>query len=243
MENAKKKLPKIFELKETICDLNCDLDAERVVTKELCHNLENPMNADRWREVGDIIPDEDILRAKMAILGQRWSENKELLMEKELVLEEVTNLTQALKKRGDSQKLCVQSIAQINNFYQTKARDIKRRMMSIVSELSMYQATALKLEDEKNRHEQWLESSRISFQSGEAPSDEAIKELNRLRNKYLSMTASPSRRPDPRNKKFYTSVNSKRTTAEPRPTAYIPDHDLIGLPKPVSNYCNVVFCI
>lgn len=91
------------------------------------------------------------------------------------------------------------------------------------------QATALRLQQEKMHREKTLEEATWRFEHGEAPSEEAIKELARsdrkrvmlaemalLKQEELMMTQQPD--------------NLVKTAAEPRPTAYIPDD--IGIPRP-----------
>lgn len=60
--------------------------------------LEDPSNKDRWRELGGEDPDEEALDAKISILEERLNSKKEQLLEKELILDEVTNLSEKLKK-------------------------------------------------------------------------------------------------------------------------------------------------
>ena len=53
-------------------------------------------------------------------------------------------------------------------------------MMAMVSELSMHQANALKLQQEVKGSEQALEQSYIRMERGEAPSVEAEREWHRM---------------------------------------------------------------
>lgn len=113
------------------------------------------------------------------MLQERLDEKKELLLEKELMLEEVTNLTvklrnQALGKRDETLHLATRA-----SEFQSKIRNTTRAMMALVAELSMYQATALKLQQEKHLRLGELDMCRTRTHHGEAPSLDAEKELYR----------------------------------------------------------------
>ena len=66
------------------------------------------------------------------------------------------------------------------NEYQAKIKDTTRKMMAIVSELSMNQAQAMKLQQEVRGHEQDLEQAYVRMERGEAPSEEAEREWLRM---------------------------------------------------------------
>ena len=53
-------------------------------------------------------------------------------------------------------------------------------MMALVSELSMNQASAMKLQQEVKEKEQELEQCYVRMERGEAPSEEAEREWNRM---------------------------------------------------------------
>ena len=100
-------------------------------------------------------------------------------------------------------------------------------MMATVSELSMYQATAIKLQQQQRIANIKLEQSKWRIVVGEPPTDEASAELRRRQRTRNSVPQSDGR---------VCATETIRTTAEPRPNAYIPDvtHGL-GIPKPYSS--------
>ncbi len=100
-------------------------------------------------------------------------------------------------------------------------------MMATVSELSMYQASAMKLTQENQARDDSLQAQQANL-DGSLPPSEGIEmewqrfeqDLDRRANEaaarnVLAETAPPQ---------------LTQTTAEPRPNAYIPDD--IGIPKP-----------
>lgn len=106
-------------------------------------------------------------------------------------------------------------------------------MMATVSELSMYQAAAMKLQQQKRAASTKLEESKWRLANNEPPTNEVASELRRRERAHCVLY-------DPRTSKIhkdeYRSSALVRTTAEPRPNAYIPDvaHGL-GIPKPYSS--------
>ena len=103
-------------------------------------------------------------------------------------------------------------------------------MMATVSELSMYQATAMKLQQTKHDRDMELEDARWRLQQGQAPTEAAEHawyraERERLRKIESAQSGGPTRMSD-----GMVPAAIVRTTAEPRPNAYIPDE--IGIPKP-----------
>lgn len=76
-----------------------------------------------------------------------------MLLEKELVFEEVTNLAEKLWKQAlDGWKSTLEIAEKINEF-KAKTTDISWKMLATVSELSMFQSKALKLQHEKDEKE------------------------------------------------------------------------------------------
>lgn len=65
---------------------------------DLSKQLEDPENKQRWRELEGEDPDEEALDAKISIIEERLNSKKEQLLEKELILDEVSNLVEKLKR-------------------------------------------------------------------------------------------------------------------------------------------------
>jgi len=229
---SRKRLPSMPELAEEVVSLQNSLRLERMATEQLCKDLETPSNSDRWRALPGEDPDYDQLAAKMAVLQERLNTKKESQLEKELVLEEVTNLTDKLKAKTDSGHESTLALARKVNEYQARIRDMTRRMMATVSELSMYQATAMKLQQQKKTAEQGVEEAKWRLAHGEAPTEEAAREWQRLQQRELAESEQTLKA------EALTAAHDGpivpqhvvRTTAEPRPNAYIPED--LGIPKP-----------
>lgn len=76
-----------------------------------------------------------------------------------------------------------------------------------------------------------MEEAIWRYDHGEAPSEEAIKELSRSdRQRVMVMEAALHRQEEIQ---MELPGNMLKTAAEPRPTAYIPDD--LGIPRPYGN--------
>jgi hypothetical protein len=174
---ARRRLPEVEINKIKIESLEIKLIAERRKTDQCSNLLEDPNNVERWRPLEGEDPSFEQLSLKIKTLEGRLDGKREQLLEKELVLEEVTTLTnrlrtQAISKR-DSAKLLVDKL----NDFQSKIRETTKKMLASVSELSMYQATALRLQQEKGVRENALEAANWRASHGEAPTEDSVKEL------------------------------------------------------------------
>jgi hypothetical protein len=72
--------------------LQGQLEEERRLSDELSAELEAPENSKRWRKLEGKDPEPEDLAAKLQVLEERVNDKKEQLLEKDLVLEEVSNL-------------------------------------------------------------------------------------------------------------------------------------------------------
>jgi len=226
---AKHRLPEREVHKKRIMELEVQIGQERKNIDDLSAKLEDPANGDRWRALEGEDPSTEQLLAKISILEDRLDQKREVLLEKELVLEEVTNLTDRLKKQAMSKRDGAKALATELNGLQTKIRDTTKLMLATVSELSMYQATALRLQQEKVSREKVLEEARWKLDHGQPPTEDAVKVWNRNERKRLANIETAIRREE----ELQESSDGKlgvKTAAEPRPTAYIPDD--MGIPKP-----------
>lgn len=228
---ARNKLPDMPDLAEKAEKLRAELQDQKSQTEILCKELEDPGNEERYRALEGEDPGLEQLSAKVAVLEARLEEKKEQLLEKELVLEEVTTLTQKLRNRASDGRDSTFKLAQRVNEFQSRIRDVTRRMMATVSELSMYQATAMKLQQEKNEKNGELEKMRWRISHGEPPTEDAEREWYRLEEQKLARReARLAKQQAVGTEGGMVPAVTVRTTAEPRPNAYIPDD--LGIPKP-----------
>ena len=192
-----------------------------------------PNNESRWRWVRQEPPDPDELRDKIRLLDERLNDKHEQLLEKELVLEEVTNLSNKLRDTANDGRDDTLKLAKQVNEYQAKIRARTRKMMATVSELSMYQASSMKLEQEKEDLEDLVKNAEERLNNGEPPVEGIEDEWARMEYRRMKIEEDNWQRQEAAQNaqpQMPTVQHVTRTTAEPRPNAYIPDE--IGIPKP-----------
>ena len=106
--------------------------------------------------------------------------------------------------------------------------------MAYVSELSMHQANALKLQQVVKEREAELEQCYMRMEKGEAPNDTMEREwLRSLRDEERRRQDGEQQQAAAVEEEQYTLPGGAVTTAEPRPNAYIPDDDAdLPIPRP-----------
>merc|ERR1712050_249653 len=120
------------------------------------------------------------LRAKIQDLEERLSDKKEALLEKELIIEEVTALSDKLRTQAVEGRQGTMELSQKVNAFQARIKDVTRKMMATVSELSMHQATAHKLQRERDEVCERAMTARERFNAGQAPTDTADAEFEKM---------------------------------------------------------------
>lgn len=230
IEVTRKQMPRMPAYAEQILGLQQELAMEREMTEMLCRDLETPSNSDRWRQLEGEDPDMEQLAAKVQVLEERLNDKKEQLLEKELVLEEVSSLSDKLRRQASDGRADTLALAKRVNEFQSRIKETTRKMMATVSELSMYQATAMKLQQEKHDREVELEDAGWRVKNSTAPNEETEHEWYRMERERLRRQEEAMERANRRAQESQMPAQITRTTAEPRPNAYIPDE--LGIPKP-----------
>jgi len=222
---ARMKLPDTPMWAERILELQNALTAARGVSDKLCAKLETPSTAQRWIALEGEDPDTEQLELRASELEQTLSVLKKELLDRELSLEELRGLSERLSTElhGAPDVKDGQSAASLGkqiNELQQKIRETTRRLMALVSEVSMYQAEAMKLTNEVDAGQKILVDAEIKLEKGQPPSIAAEQRWSL----FERMRAGPS------------TVENKQdlpSGPEPRPNAYIPDGlGAVGVPKP-----------
>ena len=84
---------------------------------------------------------------------------EEQCLEKDLILEQVNRLTERITNKVDTSKDDTLSLAKKVNQIQSQIKDTTKKMMATVSELSIAQASALKMQEEVKTKELLFEQS------------------------------------------------------------------------------------
>lgn len=194
--------------------------------------LETPENKGRVRLLKGQDPSPDALEEECEKLEERLAEQEQKLLEKELILEEESKLTDRLSKKADLGQMDTLQLAKQVNEYQRKLQDTTRKMMALVSELSMNQAETMRLQQDASDNRNLVEDAYRKLDMGLPPTDDAELEWSRMtRNEDMKVTRQLQKQQVEEEAEQYTVPGGMTTTAEPRPNAYIPD-DLSELPVP-----------
>ncbi|EPY29843.1 coiled-coil protein required for normal flagellar motility [Angomonas deanei] len=178
-------------------------------------------------------PSEEYIRlqAKCQDLESRMNDLNEKLREKELIYAEVSELSDRVGSQAESGKEHTLQMAKQVNQYQSNMRNKTRQIMSTIAELSLFQSSSIQAQQEVQRLEEIVAQAEERMAAGEAPFLEAEEEYER--EKQSNERYAEQLR---RNKERQNGVEPPRSTAEVRPTAYIPDGDLLGVPRPYGNH-------
>jgi len=238
MEATRKTLIRVPALDEQIASLQEQLLLARRASDQLSQELESPDNKERWRRLEGKIPDKEELVAKINQLEERLNDKKEQLLEKELILEEVSSLAGRLRQQAAEGRADTLELAKRVNDYQARIRSTTRGMMATVSELSMYQASSMKLAAEREDLDGEVAAARERTAEGAAPTEDAEREWLRMERDRMQLRESKmAAAADAAEAEALPNGPGARTTAEPRPNAYIPqDARSLGVPKPYGRY-------
>lgn len=86
LEVERQKMPDVPIYSEQVVSKNNELQIVKLKVKDLSEQLEDPMNVERFRDLGGEDPDQESLQIKIQVLEERLNNKKEALLEKELVL-------------------------------------------------------------------------------------------------------------------------------------------------------------
>ncbi|XP_074482320.1 coiled-coil domain-containing protein 146 isoform X3 [Sebastes fasciatus] len=154
-------------------------------------------------------------------------------LEKELLVDQVTRLSKPLSEQAENCQQDRLSLAKKLNELRTHIIDTNHRMMAVSAELSMKQAAALSLQQEMKEKELQMDRCQRQLEQGLPPCPEMEKEWRRmLRDKKRRLRDKEERERLAEEEGWYQLPNGEYTTAESRPDAYIPQTDLLPLPKP-----------
>jgi hypothetical protein len=105
---------------------------------------------------------------------------EEQCLEKDLILEQVNRLAERITNKVDTSKDDTLSLAKKVNRIQGQIKDVTKKMMANVSELSIAQANALNLQQEVKNKELLLEQCYARMERGEPPAADWENEWLRL---------------------------------------------------------------
>lgn len=103
----------------------------------------NPTRSELNEKLDKVEVTKDCLAENCLFTPLQWqsqlAECERELLEKELLCEQIGKLTDRAKKKVEGQRSSTLAVAKKVNHYQSKIKDLTRKMMALVSELSMEQ--------------------------------------------------------------------------------------------------------
>ncbi|KAM9634205.1 coiled-coil domain-containing protein 146 isoform 2-T2 [Morphnus guianensis] len=161
-------------------------------------------------------------------------QKEEKLLETDLLYEHISRLTDRIRATAENGKQDTLLLAKRTNELQKKIKDRTQKIMAFVAELSMKQALAIKLQQEVRDKEQFLMTVSSRIDQGLPPPKETENEwLKILRNEKMQKEAAEARAEHAAAEEQAAAPGYVHTTAEQRPTAYIPDDEYsLPLPRP-----------
>ncbi|ORZ32861.1 hypothetical protein BCR44DRAFT_1416244 [Catenaria anguillulae PL171] len=249
-----KRLPKVNQLKADHDSVKAQVhEAKNMFSSE----TETP-SEDRVRHLDGIDLSQLQLNAQVQRLEARLAQQEERLLEKDLILEEITHLTDRLRAQAQQgREESAQVMSQLNERTR-KLSNLSKSMMALVAELSIARTLATALASEVSAKSSLAEQLKVIFQDNDhltaLPAPHTfIPELDRewCEIKSRELTRRKTRAGDKRNgsnqladgagewtlvssaaRRIFRLGDGSITTAEPRPNAYVPAAESVPVPRP-----------
>ena len=225
---ARMKLPDTPMWAERILEMQNALVAARQVSERLCAQLETPATAQRWIALDGEDPDAEMLGQRATELERTLGVLKQDLLDRELSREELRGLSERLSAElhgAPEGGAAAAAVGKQVNDLRRQLQEATRRLIALVSEVSMYQAEAIKLQHESTAAAERLGAAQDAFDRGLPPSVAAEQRWSLIERSKASLVEAAE------------AAAREATPAgpEPRPNAYVPD-DGVGLPKPFGKF-------
>ncbi|XP_070785470.1 coiled-coil domain-containing protein 146 [Enoplosus armatus] len=223
----KKEVPLKKKLEDEITTLQIELSEARDKTLESLHRTVD------YKELKGEDPSTVELVRKIEQLEANLAESERQVLEKELLVDQVTRLSKPLSEQAENCQQDRLSLAKKLNELRTHIIDTNHRMMAVSAELSMKQAAALCLQQEIKEKELQMDRCQQQLEQGLPPCPEIEEEWRRmLRDKKRRQRDKEERERRAEEEEWNQLPNGEYTTAETRPNAYIPQTGPLPLPKP-----------
>ncbi|KAM9327651.1 coiled-coil domain-containing protein 146 [Pholidichthys leucotaenia] len=170
---------------------------------------------------------------KIEQLEANLAERKRQLLEKELLVEQVTRLSKLLSEQAETCQEDKLSLAKKLNELRRNTINTSHRMMAVSAEVAMKQASVLSQQQQMKEKELQMDRCLRQLEQGLPPYPEIEEEWKRmLRDKRRRQRDREEKARLAEEEKWRLLPNGQYTTAEVRPNAYTSQSDLLPLPKP-----------
>ncbi|CAH2275721.1 Hypothetical predicted protein [Pelobates cultripes] len=234
IEQTKKSLPNKRALESDLVILQIQLSQCNDRKQELETKAEDPNKENRINLLEGKEPTLQELLKRTEELEWRLAEKEEQLLEKDLLYEHVSRLSEQVRIKAENSKADTLTLAKTMNELQKKIKDTTRKMMSLIAELSMQQANGIKLQQEVRDKEKFVEACYSRMEKGLVPSEEIEQDWKKIvRDEYRRQMDKEYKAKIEEEEKQQLLPSGVYTTAEQRPNAYIPeDENALPLPRP-----------
>ncbi|KAM9824652.1 coiled-coil domain-containing protein 146 [Neosynchiropus ocellatus] len=226
------------ELKEKEVPLSRRLEEEVTMLQILllearAETLRAVNQTSEYREVnGSDLSTPELIR-KVEQLERSLARKERHLLEKRLLVEQVTWLTTPLAGQVENCRLERLGLAQKLNELRSGLLSSSDRLMSVSAQLSMKQAALFSLQQEIREKEVQLDTCRCRLDLGLPPCPEMEEEWRKmLRDRRRRQRDKEEQQKRAQQNQWYQLPSGEWTTAEPRPSAYIPQAEGLPLPRP-----------
>ncbi|XP_069565330.1 coiled-coil domain-containing protein 146 [Brachyistius frenatus] len=197
------------------------------------NTLKNMNRTVDYKELKGKDPSTGELVKKIEQLEVNLAERESQLLEKELLVDQVTRLSKPLSEQAENCQQDRLSLAKKLNELRANIIDTNDRLMAISAELSMKQAVALSQQQQIKEKELQMHRCQRRLEQGLPPLSEIEEEWRRmLRDKKRRQRDKEEKERLAKEEKWRQLPNGKYTTAESRPNAYVPQVDRLPLPIP-----------
>ncbi|XP_078138376.1 coiled-coil domain-containing protein 146 [Centroberyx gerrardi] len=229
-----KELPRVRKLEDEVAVLKIELLKANDQRLELEKALDARNQESATREQIDTDPTTEELVKKIEQLEARLAEREEKVSELKLRQDQVTRLCQPLSEQVENSKLDRLQLAKKLNEKRSYLRHLDTRVKALTAEVSVAKSTFLVEEQKVKEKKLKLETCKQRLEQGLPPCPE-MEEVRRkqLRDKRRRQRDKQERERLAEEKQKKLLPSGVYTTAEARPSAYIPQTDsLLPLPKP-----------
>ncbi|XP_018540672.1 coiled-coil domain-containing protein 146 [Lates calcarifer] len=222
----KKDVPLKRKLEEEITVLQIELSEARDKTLECVNRTVD------YKELKGKDPSTVELVKKIEQLEVNLAEHERQLLEKELLVDQVTRLSKPLSEQAENCQQDRLSLGKKLNDLRTHIINTNRRLMAVSAELSVKQAAALSQQQEIKEKELQMDRCQRRLEQGLPPCPEIEEEWRRMLRDKKRRQRDKEERERLAEEEWNQLPNGQYTTAESRPNAYIPETDALPLPKP-----------
>ncbi|XP_017341054.2 coiled-coil domain-containing protein 146 isoform X1 [Ictalurus punctatus] len=222
---SEKQLPCKRSLEDEHALLQKQLSECKEHGQSLEKTLGDQVKEKQFRELSGKDPSPPELIKKIEQLEMQLAAREAQLLEKELIYEQVTRLSEHIRTKAENGKEDTLRLAKKVNEFQSRIKECTKKLMAVVSELAMRQTQTLCLQQELREKEFELDMCHRRLEMGLAPSDAMEQEwLHQMRAQQKCQITEEE--------EWSQLPNGVYTTADLRPNSYIPAEDSLPLPKP-----------